>query len=150
MNYLMALILLFTAGELSAFPIIGVEKLSLSLSQFKDNRDPYTPYIGQKEYDHRAALVFNLNILRYGFWENKTHVETVNNTARTVGWHWMLGVHIHSGIDLFHEHHSRHIMEEKPQVRTINRTQNQFPVEDSFGIRFNIVDTDKYSRRIFE
>lgn len=103
------------------------------------SRDPLAPqYTGS--WESRAALGFRFNILGSLYWDNYVHMEATS-VPKTVGWHWMLGLRVHPSVDLFHEHHSRHLMDE---MSTTNQSydgrigRNNFPVEDSYGIRFNI------------
>jgi hypothetical protein len=117
---------------------VEVERLSLRLAKFQENRDPQTPQYDQSEYYGRAGLDFDLRVLRYGFVENYVHTESKRDgTVATVGWHWMAGLRLYPGIDVFQEHHSQHILDTPSQVNRVST--NKFPVEDSFGVRFNIV-----------
>jgi len=65
----------------------------------------------------------------------------------TVGWHWEFGGELTDGIELYYEHHSRHVMDsEQPYFYDVDSNtlyRHRFPVEDSIGIRFTIVDRQK-------
>ena len=77
------------------------------------------------------------------------HLETIDaKTVKTVGWHWELGLRLHKNLMIFHEHHSKHILDEGPHHSPYTG-RNQFPVEDSFGIRIKLIE-EKTGRGIFK
>ena len=87
---------------------------------------------------YRASTNFRLGLARTLYWDNNLHTEAVRSgTVKTVGWHWIMGVRLTKMIDLFQEHHSRHVVEE---YRATKNGRNTFPVEDSYGIRITIID----------
>jgi hypothetical protein len=106
----------------------------------KKNRDPYTPqYTGQ--WKERAALKWNVSVLDFLFWENNIHTETVRTSGqvKTLGWHWQFYAPVpltERRVELFADHHSRHVVEEEPEDRF---TGSDFPVEDSYGIRIKFI-----------
>lgn len=119
--------------------LIDVDRLDLKYMKFRDNRDPMTPQYTSDAYDYRAALQFDVSLLKYGTWENDVHMETLDSgEVKTVGWHWIAGVRAGRYLDLIYEHHSRHVMDEDQQSRQQDRN-NKFPVEDSYGIRIHLL-----------
>lgn len=134
---------LSNTGYSADFKLIDVDKLDLEYLRLNpNNRDPYAPeYTGR--WKERAALKFNLNVLEYFYWDNNIHTETLDTgIVKTVGWEWDAGIHLGKYLDVFHYHHSRHIMDE-PAQRDYqygkHGSSNQFPVEDGFGIRFKFI-----------
>jgi|LakMenEpi03Aug12_release.lakeMendotaPanAssembly.Ray.scaffolds.fasta_scaffold30464_19 hypothetical protein len=156
MNYLMLLLLLIpsygyaeeASSKWSNFRLLQLEKFDIKYAQFKAySRDPYAPqYTGY--WKDRAAIEWRINVLKSLYWDNNMHLETIDaKTVKTVGWHWELGLRLHKKLQIFHEHHSRHILDE-PGLELYNG-KNQFPVEDSFGIRIKLID-EKVGRGIFK
>lgn len=140
MKLLLVLIMLITntarAGE---YRLLSLEQFDLSYQEFKINRDPYVPDTSHWKY--RASTTFRIGIADTLYWHNNLHTEAVaNGTVKTVGWHWIVGLRVSKYIDLFAEHHSRHVMEE---YRPTRDGRNTFPVEDSIGIRFKIINDTK-------
>ena len=67
------------------------------------------------------------------------HGETVQTGVfRSVGWHWEAGIRVTNRVILFHEHHSRHVLEQPPEKRF--NAGSQFPVEDSNGIKLILIN----------
>jgi hypothetical protein len=130
------------------FRLIELEKFDIKYAQFKPyTRDPIAPhYTGY--WKDRAAFEWRINVLKAIYWDNNMHLETIDaKTVKTVGWHWELGIRLHKSVMLFHEHHSRHILDE-PALELWNG-KSQFPVEDSFGIRIKLIE-EKVGRGIFK
>jgi hypothetical protein len=129
---------------------VQVDYLGISATQFQANRDPMTPDIGQDEYQARAALEMDLSVAKYLFWENRIHTESVASTVKTVGWHWIAGIRFLPWLDVIHEHHSRHVMDQ-PQERYNPETgkREKYPVEDSYGIRIHIIMKPKQSKSLY-
>lgn len=103
------------------------------------SRDAQAPeYTGK--WKHKVSLGLKFNTLESLYMDNRFHMETAAGQIRTVGWHWILGLRIHPSIDLFHEHHSRHVLDQESQSAKLydKQTSRNFPVEDSYGIRLNI------------
>ena len=126
----------------TTYRLLEVETLDFRYQKFKDRRDPYIPNY-DKDWDYRAALDWDLTSLRYVFWDNSVHVEGLKDgRVKSVGWHWFLGVKIPIwNVDIYHEHHSQHVMDQDPMERSgepLPQGYRKFPVEDSFGIRFNL------------
>ena len=129
---------LFISTNVTAkeYRLLEVEHFDMGYQEFKNQRDPYVPDTTNMKY--RASTNFRLGLARTLYWDNNLHTEAVRSgTVKTVGWHWIMGVRLTKMIDLFQEHHSRHVVEE---YRATKNGRNTFPVEDSYGIRITIID----------
>lgn len=127
------------ASSAREYRLLELDRLDFEYSQFdKSTRDPYVPeYTGA--WRDRAALDWDLQLLEFGYWRNKVHTETAGEVGivRTVGWKWEAGVEVGKYFDLFRAHHSRHVMEKEP-THKFDNASSQFPVEDSYGVRFHL------------
>lgn len=138
------------AGE---FHLLELDELSFEGSRFGDNRDPMTPWYSQDEYTGRAALRWDVRLLEFFYWKNYLHTEGVSSRVATVGWQWDFGLHLHKNVDLFYQHHSRHVTDtEQPQwydeeAGTLRR--QKFPVEDAYGVRLRFYTNEKPARSLF-
>ncbi len=124
------------AGE---WRLLDIDRLDFTYSRLRpENRDPYYPE-GTGRWRDRAALEWDIVLLEYGYWRNNLHTETLEpgGTVKTVGWEWEAGVEVGKWFDVFAHHHSRHVMEQDTEKRF--DSHNQFPVEDSYGIRVHIL-----------
>ena len=121
--------------QASRYHLLDVEYLDMTYQKFKDIRDPYVP---NDTLAYRISTNYRLSLMRVLYWDNQLHMEAApSGTPTTVGWHWIVGIRLTDGIDIFDEHHSRHVMEE---YRATNDGHNVFPVEDSFGIKFKFIE----------
>jgi hypothetical protein len=138
--WLGTLLLGSTAWAWTPDRIVGLEEISFTGARLgARSRDPLAPqYTGS--WTHRAALQFRFNILDSLYWDNRAHTEVAASAVRTVGWWWTLGLRVHPQLDLFWEHHSRHIVDEQVPGREMYPTQQSrnFPVEDSYGLKLNV------------
>lgn len=137
-----------TKSKWSNFRLIELEKFDIKYAQFKPySRDPIAPqYTGF--WKDRGAIEWRMNVLKAIYWDNNMHLETIDaKTVKTVGWHWELGMRLHKNLMIFHEHHSRHVLDE-PAVE-LWEGKHQFPVEDSFGIRVKLIE-EKVGRGLFK
>lgn len=116
---------------------LNLEHFDMKFGKFLDNRDPYTPDYGIAEWDYRVELNLRFNWAGIIYFDQHPHFEAVNATPKTVGWQYELGLHITDQIDVFHNHHSRHVMED---FRARVNGHNTFPVEDLYGVKFTVVD----------
>lgn len=136
---LLALATRAESAESGQYHLLDLEKMDLRYSQLDpQNRDPYAPqYTGR--WQDRTSLQWRLAVLEVLYWDNDFHLETIDTgVVKTVGWHWEAGVRISKNITVFQEHHSRHILDEEPSIRQY-ATGNQFPVENSIGVRIRLV-----------
>lgn len=108
-------------------------------------RDPYfietdnTSKSGRfTQFERGSAVNFDTEILKYGYWDNRVHMDMDDTQVRHVGWLWELGLHLGPYVDVFHNHHSRHGLEYK------NPREDRFPVSDQYGVRFTFVRDGKF------
>jgi hypothetical protein len=128
-------------GKPREYRLIDLEHFDMQYQEFKNNRDPYVP--DTTKWGYRATANFRLAVHHIFYWDNSIHTESVDNgTVKTVGWHWLLGLRVSKNLDIFSEHHSRHVMEE---YRPTKNGSNTFPLEDSYGIRYTVYDNPKKS-----
>lgn len=117
---------------------LNLEYADMKAGQFLDNRDPYvSDQYGIDAWSYRIEMNMRIGIGGLFYFEQRPHFEAINVTPKTVGWQYELGLHLTDQIDLFRDHHSRHVMED---YRPRANGHNPFPVEDLYGIRFVIVD----------
>lgn len=121
--------------------LLSLERAALEHSRIDHYRDSYFPYAdphsdnpdGREAWTKKTAVVFDADILRYGiyglYWKNEVGgMETDRPQFREVGWKWRLGLKVHERIDFFHDHHSRHILDDTTD------TKDPFPVQDFYGV----------------
>lgn len=111
---------------------LKAERLTLDVSRFLFNRDPYAPDIEPKEWFGRVAVEFDLRLAPFIKWENMAHTEGDRVQVRTVGWQHAVVIDYFDTIQPYYFHHSRHLME------GINEDV-RFPLEDRYGIRVNFL-----------
>lgn len=130
------------------FRLFELEMFDVKYAQFK----PYTRDIYAAQYTgtwkDRGAILWRINMAEAIYWDNNMHLETIDaKTVKTVGWQWELGIRLTPNVMLFHDHHSKHILDETGTEMYEGRSQ--FPVEDSFGIRIKLIE-EKVGRGIFK
>lgn len=102
--------------------------------------DPYLYPLDQR-LGYGGAFNVDTNVIRYGkfslYWLNKLHFDQdrVTGHIKHAGWQYELGIPLWMDkgtprIELFRQHHSRHLLEETRSVH--------FPVYDRTGIRLRI------------
>jgi hypothetical protein len=140
MKYIYLLLLLsspvYARGE---YYLVNLEKMDFQYAHFKpETRDPYLPKYTH-QWKEKTAVKFRMGLLGgRAYWDNNVHGETVDTGVfKSVGWQWELGIRITDQLSVFHEHHSRHVMEALPEKRF--NAGSQFPVEDSFGIKLRLI-----------
>jgi hypothetical protein len=110
----------------------------MQTAKFGCNRDPIIPEVGCSEWKGRVALNADFRMLGAGYWKNQVHGEGTDSAFKTMGWHFEVGINITSYLDLFYEHHSRHVLDQGDAHHSSHdgsTTSSKFPVEDSYGIR---------------
>ncbi len=147
----LTVLILLTSGTASAWTpskpsndwsLVELQEISLRYQDFKDRRDPYTPQ-HDANWGYKTSLDWDVSLLKYGFWNNEVHAEGLKDgRVKTVGWHWFLGVQVPTwGLAIFHEHHSQHILDERPLERDgddLPQGYRKFSVEDSYGVRLTL------------
>ena len=147
MKCLFWVLLIFTSAPAWGRSPVAMEHFSLQLQQFDHNRDPYVIEYTD-DWLYRVQMNADFSLLGALYMHNRVHTEAIRSgPVKTVGWHWELGLRLHENVTIFHEHHSRHVMEERPPVPE-GRTRG-YPVEDSYGLRITIIeDTAAISRSV--
>ena len=142
-------ILLFVLALMSSSAYgqyVDLDKFSLKIMRFGCNREPLTPDIECRSYTGRVATNFDLSILDHGFWRNEVHGEGTESKFMTMGWHYEIGVKF-SQFEIFHEHHSRHVLDQDEPKLWNDKTQEvnnmRYPVEDSYGLRIVFYEKKK-------
>jgi hypothetical protein len=119
--------------------LLNLEKAEFNYAHLDPKtRDPYVPeYTGK--WKEKSSVKFRIGLLGGRmYWDNNVHGETVDSGVfQTVGWQWELGIRITNQVSIFHEHHSRHRLEDRPEHRF--KGGSQFPVEDSYGIKLILI-----------
>jgi hypothetical protein len=143
-NWILLLCIYPALSEAAEYRLLDTDELYFEYSQLdRNNRDPYAPqYTGR--WNERASLIWDSTIVSYRqyrlMWNHNIHTETIDTGAvKTVGWEWRAGVSLGRYLDVFHHHHSKHIMDEERRVPEYGNKGNQFPVEDSLVFRFKFV-----------
>lgn len=133
------------------FKLIDLDSFDMKAAKFGANRDPLTPDIAPDKYVGRVESDFKLRILEVFYWDNQVHTEGVEAKVQTVGWHWELGLRINKQFSIFHEHHSRHRMDDATPIDYDRDGQpDKYPVEDSYGIRMNFYINPTPARSLFK
>lgn len=126
-------------------PLIEADRVDFEYYKINGLRDPYAPQYDEL-WDYRAALRWDLTILKYGYMLNDTHTEGLKDgRVKTVGWQWELGLHLTDNIDIFEFHHSRHIFDVNAKQRDgsdLPGKGKNFPVENSWGLRVTLYKKD--------
>jgi hypothetical protein len=110
----------------------------MEFARFGCNRDPIVPELDCNDWRGRTSINSNLRLLETIYWSNDVHAEGTDAAFKTVGWHFELGVNVSKYVDLFYEHHSRHVMDQGNAVHISHDGRyrfSKFPIEDSYGIR---------------
>lgn len=136
------LALLVAEGIAKAEPV-KLDSAAVKIERFKCNREPMTPLRDCKDYTGRVAFELGIRFFDIMYWDNEIHTEAVASTVKTVGWKFEKGVEVNQYIDVYWNHHSRHVMDDE-QPRVYREKDNtlirpKFPVYDSIGIRLNLI-----------
>lgn len=107
------------------------------------NQHVHDPYLAPADQNLGYGANFNLDfdILKYKglglYWKNLLHFDQSLSSGQVkhAGWQYEIGATVYQvrgvpKIELFKQHHSRHILEEP--------REEHFPVYDRYGIRFRI------------
>ena len=83
--------------------------------------------------NYGAALVWNLDIFKYAYWDNRVHMTTdYSPQVRHVGWQWEFGVRL-GHFDVLYKHHSQHSLDYE------NPRGDAYPLEDMYGVRIHLI-----------
>jgi len=95
-----------------------------------------------RELSKELSLVWNLDLGRYMYWDNKIYglmdrePGEFSGQFRVVGWDFQLGVRLCSYLNFEYEHFSKHVLDYKYPTEG-------YPSEDSFGIRLYLFRRDQ-------
>lgn len=94
-------------------------------------------YLPERDGEWTNGADFNLNIrmLHVFRWDNRFHMDGAESRLLHAGWEYRL-IMDYWNIQPFYYHHSQHALEDAPRGR-------KFPVEDSVGLRFIVIDRNK-------
>jgi hypothetical protein len=106
----------------------------------------YDPYLDPVDQELKMGGNFNLSfdLVKYNdtrlYWHNDLHFDQSEQSGkvRHGGWQYEIGLSLFKleqtggGIEIFQQHHSRHIFEDTRDTH--------FPVYDRYGVRFKIYD----------
>jgi hypothetical protein len=136
-------VLAISAIEAHAKALYLLEPKDVYIDAFKYQslHDPYLAPI-DKDLLYGAAFNTDFNVFRYGnialHWKNRLHFDQAGPSGhiKHAGWEYELGLPLwidkgKSKIELFKQHHSRHVLEE---VRDAH-----FPVYDQIGLRIRLL-----------
>ncbi len=153
-KYLLAFFMVSFTANAQEWKLLDVDSMNIEVARFKCNREPMTPQYNCADYTGRVSANFNLRVAEVAYWDNNVHTEAIESTVKTVGWQYELGLHITKSIDLYWEHHSRHIMEGEQPLHVNERTgvvgRDRFSLEDSFGVRFIFYTNPKPEQSLFD
>jgi hypothetical protein len=79
------------------------------------------------------------------YWNNEVRSLTDGGGYKYVAWNLMLGVRLFPSLDLEYEHLSGHLLDHPESAYPGGR----FPVQDSLGIRWRLLQSDSPTRPIF-
>lgn len=136
LKFLISAFLILNCHKIYAFDnkytniLVDTNKLSLEHKKYQINYDPYFPGMEQK-WSTKTNLYWDVRIYRI-FWDNDLHMGMDQSQVRSVGWKYVIGIHVFDWLDLVKDHHSRHVLEETREYH--------FPVEDSYGLRVNFIN----------
>lgn len=130
---------LLLASNIQAAEYIKLKEFSLQTGRLDDNRDPYFKLVDHEQWKGFVANNFNLDLVRADgwslYWHNQVHTEGTESQLRSVGWRWEAGVNLGDKLEIFHEHHSRHLMDVTGETR--------FPLYNAYGIKIIMYREDK-------
>ena len=130
--------------------VFELRELYLLHKKFGDgSRNPLIDDNGleNRELDREVSLIWNMDILEYGYFDNKilSYVDRFKDSGesdqfRLVGWNLQLGIRLTGWLWVEYDHFSKHQLD--------NEAPGKFPVEDAFGIRVYFYKKD-YKDGIF-
>lgn len=122
------------------FCLICVDRLTVEAANILHKRDPYFPEKDHSDWNNHAAILWNIEVAKYFYWDNNVFMDTDKSQVRHVGWEWNAGIDF-GPFEIFHYHQSRHVMEESrdEELEDGRIRSGNFPLEDRYGIRINII-----------
>jgi hypothetical protein len=142
---LIIMMLLSTPAVAQEWRLLEPKEVAIEAYQYRGIRDTYLAPT-DKELDIGGHFIVDADLIRrggYGLWmENRLHFDQSGRTGhiKHAGWYYRFMLTLYATaegeekVSLFHEHHSRHILEETRDT--------PFPVYDKYGIRVVLIGQD--------
>jgi hypothetical protein len=143
---LMLLVLLYPPkAKADELHLLDPTLLTFEGYNVQNNRDLYLAidspgsdkFGSDEHWRYGAAAKFNYDLLSYGFWglywKNNVHMAATDCCVRHVGWEFEQGLRLGQHVDVFHYHHSQHVLDE-------GRQSGRFPLVDNYGLRFVLIE----------
>ncbi len=116
----------------SDFALAKITEMSLEVRQMKTLRHAYYP----EKRDWTGFVGLNWKWQKGGvYWDNQTAFYGDSSQVRHIFWEYEMGYSF-KHVDLFYYHKSEHIADSNPQDVG---SSDRFPLEDSFGVRINLL-----------
>ena len=141
MKLILAILTLLSPNLGLASPF-ELRELYLTAKHFKSGSrvfDYDNAMLENREVGMEIDLDFNVNILKYGYWNNHVWsiVDRWEDTQkmgwfRNVGWNWRLGVRPCPWLEVGWWHFSKHMLDAQYSSHV---NDGKFPVEDSIEVR---------------
>lgn len=136
-----AMALMAARAEARDLHLLEPKDVYIDAFKYQSIHDPYLAPI-DRDLAYGAAFNTDFNLFRYGnialHWKNRLHFDQAGSSGhiKHAGWEYELGLPLwvdkgKPKIELFKQHHSRHILEE---VRDAH-----FPVYDRVGVRIRLL-----------
>jgi hypothetical protein len=139
------------------YRLLSADRVGVEYRQHVNYRDPYfaeyetiggnctgvradgTP--SQECMQFGATAIVDVTLLQLPsltrfFWRNNFEMDSTNRQVRYAGWQWELGLTLIPKVQLFHRHHSRHVLEKETPANV-----NRFPLRDEY-----VISVDFYKR----
>jgi hypothetical protein len=138
MKYLLVLLAIAGSARAEEYKLLEPREISFEASKIQGVHDPYLTPVDRR-LTHSGLFRTDFNLIRYQnyelFMDNDLHFDQADS-GKVVhgGWKFEIGAtlyrHQTTAIEIYKQHHSRHIFEDtRPE---------HFPVRDAFGIRLQI------------
>lgn len=111
-----------------------LKDFSLELRTMQSSHTRQGLYPFERDVSKYVGLNWDLDFVNgLIYWDNRTYFYGTSSRVKHVGWQWELGANINSSLQIFYHHHSEHT-QDRPAP-----TMDKFPLEDSIGIRINLL-----------
>ncbi len=149
MNYLLlllvALLPLAQRAQGDELHIMSLRDFDLDYSSIRNHRDSYLQYddcykdTGNECFRYGIATDFTIDLVGQGnyglYWGNRVHSAATNAQMREIGWMYELGLQLGPDVQIYADHHSRHVLDaDRPE---------RFPLDNFYGIRVTFYRRDK-------
>lgn len=125
----LGIMLLSSPKRVDAISFLQLKRVSVEYASIKrGSRDPFVP----TGFENKLDLHLDWWLIKPVYWDNTVHSTTDGTQFRTVSWEFEIGVSLVSWLDLYWQHHSRHLLDLKHPIYA-------FPVIDAYGFRINLL-----------